>query len=171
MADRLDRMRRINIPTPNADLEKWLMGPECRALVERVTTEIYTLYQYTLPASRFDPRVPGSGEHNLRRGADMMIAQGGWYGEQDRWFGWVTNHALSYRKKRGEPYPRYIEYGKPTKGIPGQGQLRNAARVVAGELGTEIGVNLPGISRVERGRGSTLRGSGGRFVRNPLNRD
>jgi len=171
MADDLNRLRRINIPIPNKDLARWLAGPECRGLVERVTTEIYTIYRRTLPASDLDPKVPGSGTQNLRRGADMMIARGGFGGDQDRWFGWVSNHALSYRPRRGEPYPRFIEYGKPSKGIPGQHQLRNAAAIVAGQIGTSEGVNLPGISRAERGRGSKIRGGSGRFVRNPLNRD
>ena len=163
------RLRRINIPTPNPAMAEWLMGAECRGMVERVTAEIYTVYARTLPASEFDPDVPGSGEQNLRRHASWHVYTDGFGGEHDRWFGAVTNDALSYRPQRGAPYPRFIEYGKPSKGVPGQHQLREAAHLVAGQIGS--GINLPGISRVERGRGSKLRGSDGRFVSNPLNRD
>lgn len=162
-----DRLRRINIPTPNAALAEWLTGPECRAAVEEVTSRIYTVYARTLPASEFDPDVPGSGQQNLRRHAYWNV-----YQEGDRWFGEVGNDALSYRPQRGQPYPRYIEYGKPSKGVPGQGQLRAAAHLVAGGLSDSGHTNLPGISHAERGRGSRLRDrKTGRFVSNPLNRD
>ncbi len=159
MAD--DRLRRINIPIPNPSLAAWLMSPQCKAVVEQVTSEIFVAYHNTLPV------ITG----NLKRGAYMHVGHGGFGEDQDRWFGWVGNRALSYRPQRGKPYPRYIEYGKPTKGVPGQGQLRRAAHLVAGGLGDAAGVNIPGLSSAPEGRGSRLRGAGGRFVANPLNRD
>jgi hypothetical protein len=86
-----------------------------------------------------------------------------------RWFGWVGNNALSYRKQENQPYPRFIEYGKPSKGKPGQHQLANAVAVVAGGFAQPQGVNIPGITYEAKGRGSKLRGSyRGRFVANPL---
>lgn len=155
------RLRRINIPSPNPALADWLMGTECRGVVQEVTEKIFVTYQNTLPV------ITG----NLRRGAYMRVDHGGFGAEQDRWFGWVGNNALSYRKQRNQPYPRYIEYGKPTKGVPGQYQLRRAAELVAGGLGTAEGINIPGVTRDSRLKGSGLRGARGRIVANPLVQD
>lgn len=154
-------LRRINIPSPNPALADWLLGSESRAVVEEVTSEIFVAYRNTLPV------ITG----NLKRGAYMDVRVGGWGSDQDRWFGYVGNNALSYRPRRGYLYGRFIEYGKPTRGIPGQHQLQRAAHAVAGGLSTAGGVNIPGVSHEPRGRGSKLRGAGGRFIRNPLNRD
>lgn len=152
-----ERIRRINIPVPNPGLAEWLNGPECRAQVEMITQRIFVAYQQALPV------ITG----NLKRGAYYYVDKGGWGADKDRWFGWVGNNALSYRKTKNQPYPRFIEYGKPTRGIEGQHQLRDAI----GEMADGLSVNLPGISSAPEGRGSRLRGAGGRFVANPMNRD
>lgn len=157
------RLRRISIPTPNRGLAEWLKGSECRAMVEAATMEIFAVYQNSLPART----------GTLRAGAYYTVDHGGWGAEQDRWFGWVGNRALSYRKTRGYLYGRFIEWGKPTRGIPGQHQLRNAAH---GALSA-----IPGVSAVnvaaERstrtghfGRGNTAhrhvqRNASGRFAK------
>lgn len=156
-----DSLRRIDIPVPNPALADWLTGPQCKAIVTEVTTDIYLAYRNTLPV------ITG----NLQEGADMDVEIGGFGEDHDRWMGRVYNRALSYRRTRGKPYPRYIEYGKPSRGVPGQYQLRRAAHLVAGGLGDAAGINIPGLSAVPAGRGSRLRGDRGRFVRNPLNRD
>lgn len=152
-----ERLRRIHIPTPNPALADWLMSPEAKAIVTDVTAEIFTIYRNTLPVRT----------GNLQRGAEMDVVRGGFGEEKDRWYGYVTNTALSYRKQQGKPYPRYIEYGKPSRGVEGQYQLQRAANLVASGLGNTSAFNIPGLSRTPSGR---LRGAGGRFVRNPLNR-
>lgn len=154
-----ERLRRINIPTPNPALTEWLMGPQCRALVDEVTSEIYIAYVNTLPV------LTG----NLRQGAYYKVARGGFGNDQDRWFGWVGTSARSYRPQKGYLYGRYIEYGKPSRGQPGQAQLRRAAHLIAGGLGTPGGINVPGLRRENKSR---LRSTDtGRFVKNPLNQD
>lgn len=156
-----NRLRRINIPTPNADLAKWLMGPECRAEVERVTTEIYSYYVNSLPVRT----------GNLKTHAGYYIEHGGWGAERDRWFGWVTNDALSYRKTRGQPYPRVVEYGNRRLNIPAGRHLRRAAELVAGEIGSGR-MEVAGVVYDPTGRGSNLRSkTSGRFVANPLAKD
>lgn len=156
-------LRRINVPVPNRQLEEWLMGSECRTRIENITTLIYSAYVNYLPASEFDPKVPGSGERNLKRGAYYRVGLGHEWGYGTRWFGYVGNNALSYRKTRNKPYPRYIEYGKPTKGIPGRYDLANA---VNDAMGGEF--LMPGVTPVPQGRGSQLRGAGGRFIANTM---
>lgn len=153
MAD--DNLRRININVPNDQLAEWLLGPGCKAAVERVTAEIYSIYVSTLP------EITG----NLKAGANMYVDHGGWGADQDRWFGYVGNSALSYRNTKGKPYPRYIEYGKNGQG--GQHQLLRAAEIVGGHLGSEGGVSIPGVHRTAHGLRSEKTG---RFVANPLTR-
>lgn len=159
---RYERLRRINVPVPNPGLAEWLMGAESRRVVEEVTTEIFNAYYNTLPV------ITG----NLRRGAYMYVDVDTWGpGGSPRWFGYVGNKALSYRPRRGYLYGRFIEYGKPTRGIPGQHQLARAAELVAGDIGRRGGINIPGVAREPRGRGSKLRGAGGRFIEDQLARD
>lgn len=117
------RLERLQIPVPNPVLAEWLNGPQCRRMVETRTAQVYSVYVSLLPV------ITG----NLVRGAYWHVGRGGWGpGESDRWFGWVGNSALSYRKTRGQPYPRVIEWGKASRGIPGQGQLRLAGSIVLG---------------------------------------
>lgn len=155
MAD--DRLRRINIPIPNPALGAWLKSPQCRAEVEKVTTEIFTIYVNTLPIGdvvRDRDKHPG----RLRASAGIRMQFGGWGAEADRWFGYVTNSA---------PYAGVIEYGNTR--ISAQGQLRRAAGLIASDIGgAESAINIPGVTRDRRGRGSQLRGGGGRFIANPL---
>lgn len=153
-----DRVRRINIPIPNPGLGEWLKGPQCRAAVERVTAEVAAIYENSLPIGkvRDGDRHPGL----LKASVSWHVGPGGWGADQDRWFGYVTNSA---------EYAAVIEYGKGTR--PGQHQLRNAAAIVAGGVTSLEGVNIPGLSHAPQGRGSTLRGARGRFVRNPLAQD
>lgn len=140
------RLRRISIPVPNKGLAEWLMSPQCRELVESVTMEIHSVYQNSLPV------ITG----NLREGAYWHVGHGGWGGEQDRWFGWVGNRARSYRNKKGYLYGRFIEWGKPTRGIEGQHQLREAVHLVMSSL-----PNINPVNAVaERGRGSGRFGRG-----------
>jgi hypothetical protein len=168
--DPQNRLRRINIPTPNIELAAWLKGPECRAHVENITSQIFSYYYNSLPQSPLDPRVPGSGQRNLKNGADMKVELGGWGNDRDRWFGWITNDAMSYRKSIGQPYSRVIEYGGGKNNIPPGHQLQRAADFVARRVSSgDIGI--PGIQHEPAGRGSTLRGGRGRFVANPLARD
>jgi hypothetical protein len=117
--------------------------------VEEVTTQIYAVYVSNLPFR--------TGQ--LKESADIDIRPGGWGVEQDRWFGYVTNSA---------PYAAVIEYGSRRRNIAGGHQLRRAAEEISGGIGTAEGVNIPGLTRDRRGRGSTLRGAGGRFVANPI---
>ena len=120
----------LDIPIPNPALQEWLNGPECEAALREITGEIFRLYVNYLP------RRTGT----LRRGAGTMIQRMAVPGQTERWYGWVTNRALSYRKTKGKPYPRFIEYGKanvdehgnPTgTRTPAGMQLRNAAYKVA----------------------------------------
>lgn len=158
-----DRLRRISIPTPNKGLAEWLMGSECRALVEAATMEIHAAYQNSLPVRT----------GNLRDGAGWYVGHGGWGGEQDRWFGWVFNRALSYRPQTGYLYGRFIEWGKPSRGIPGQHQLRNATHSVLSSMASVSAVNAVAerSTRTGRfGRGNTAhrqvqRDARGRFVK------
>ena len=69
---------------------------------------------------------------NLRRAPICHVTRGGWGTQEDRWFGYVGNAALSYRTLQGKPYPRYIEYGK--RGAPAEGQLRRAAGLISGRV-------------------------------------
>jgi hypothetical protein len=161
-------LRSVNIPIPNPGLGEWLIGPQCREIVKAVTESIWVIYENTLPASRFDPDIPGSGERNLKRGANWDVNIGG-FGHSDRWVGYVYNTALSYKKQKGQPYPRAIEYGNPARNTPGQHQLRDAANAVGANIGVPgSAVNIPGVTRVPEGRGSKTRGGRGRFIANPL---
>lgn len=154
-------LRRINIPVPNADLARWLKGKQCRAEVERVTSQIFSYYQNSLPVRT----------GNLKAGADYYMDISGWGVEKDRWFGWVTNTARSYNKTRNEPYAGTVEYGNARFNIPAGNQLRNAAALVAGDISAGR-ISVSGVSNAPEGRGSTLRSDkSGRFVANPLNYD
>lgn len=104
---------------------------------------------------------------NLRRNADYYVEIGGWGVEKDRWFGWVTNDAQSYRPARDQPYSGTIEYGNPRRNIPAGHQLRDAATRLYGEISGGIR-SVPGVQYEAAGRGSKLRGGRGRFVANPL---
>lgn len=148
------RLRRINLQIPNEQLGEWLKGPECRAKIEEITHKVFTLYQNALPVR--------SG--NLRRGAYYTVGYGGWGTDQDRWFGWVGNRALSYRPTRGKRYPAAIEYGIPRRGIPGQHQLANAVAAVAGGMVQGGPTGRSDVWRDSRGRWRDRRG---RFVRRP----
>lgn len=164
------RLRRINLPGHNEQLAKWLLGAQCRKEVEKVTSQIFAYYLSSLPMSKLDPKVPGSGMKNLKRGADWYVDISGWYSEKDRWFGWVTNTSMSYRKQIDRPYSRVIEYGGGKNNIKPGNQLRDAARLIAGQVRSgEIG--LTGVTADPRIRGAGLRGGRGRFAANPLNQD
>lgn len=157
------RLRRISIPTPNKGLAEWLMSKECKAMVTEATMEIFSAYQNSLPVRT----------GNLRDGAYWTVGHGGWRGEQDRWFGWVGNRARSYRKTRGYLYGRFIEYGKPSRGIEGQHQLRNATHSVLSSMPGVSGVNAVAERSTRTGyfgRGNTAhrqlqRDARGRFVK------
>lgn len=133
MADpkgRLFRTGDMDIPIPNKAMAEWLVSPQCKAAVTEIAQHVYRLYRATAPASRVDFNVPGSGQENLRKGAKIavgIIDSGG----GPRYHAWVINRAVSYRNQKGQPYPRFIEWGKPSKGIKGGHQLRNAAEQVA----------------------------------------
>lgn len=147
-------IRRVKIPVPNPGLAEWLLGPECKSSVRAVTEAVYTIYVNTVPVRRpkdDDPEDwPPPG--NLKRGAAWDVGIGGW-GKNDRYFGWVYNDALSYRKQKGQPYPRFIEYGKPSKGKPGGYHLQKAAEIVAQNFGNTSNINLPpGYKRDRTGR-------------------
>lgn len=167
--DPLNRLARIKIPVPNKDLAKWLKGPRCRAEVEKVTLQIYTYYVNSLPVSELDPKYPGSGLANLKSHADWHVEISGWGVKNDRWFGWVTNDAMSYRPTKGQPYSRVIEYGNRKRNIPAGRHLQRAADIVAGRVSSGE-IALSGLSYAPEGRGSTLRGARGRFVANPIRR-
>lgn len=115
----------LDIPIPNPGLQEWLNGPECEAQLRKVTTEIYNLYVNALPEKK----------GVLRKGAGTKVARRGEPGQTERFHGWVTNRALSYRKTEGKPYPRFIEYGRKNKSGVGRSkagyQLRWAAETVA----------------------------------------
>jgi hypothetical protein len=133
MADpkgRLFRTGDMDIPIPNKALGEWLVSPQCKAAVTEIAQHVWREYVNALPESRVDFNVPGSGLQNLKKGAKIavgIIDSGG----GPRYHAWVVNRALSYRNQKWQPYPRFIEYGKPSKGIKGGRQLRNAAEAVA----------------------------------------
>lgn len=160
-------LRRINIPVPNDDLAKWLKGSKCRKAVEEVTSQIHAYYQNSLPVSRKDKRYPKAGTRNLKRHADYYVEIGGWGVKQDRWFGWITNTAMSYRPAKNQPYAGTVEYGNASRNIPAGNQLREAAAKISAEISGGAR-SLPGVQYEPAGRGSTLRGDRGRFVANPL---
>ena len=113
----LRRTGDTEIQIPNPALEAWLMSEDCRKEVLRVTNLIMVAYKNLLPYET----------GNLKAGAGAGIKNG-----PPRPVGYVLNKALSYRPTKGQPYPRFIEYGKPTKGIRGGHQLVRAAEMVAG---------------------------------------
>lgn len=98
----------LDVPIPNPGLQEWLNGPECEAQLKRITGEIYGYYVNALPQKT----------GNLREGAGTMVVRRGVPGQTERFHGWVTNRALSYRKTKGQPYPRFIEYGKANVALP-----------------------------------------------------
>lgn len=183
---RLRRLGRLDdIPIPNPAIADFLLSARLRSEVERVTATILAAYVNSLPMSEPDPNVPGAGKMNLRRHAgsrvEIVDTEMG-----PRWVGWVTNDAESYRPPKAPdraPYARFIEYGKPSKGIPGGYHLRRAAELVASSqmlnaASTAYGGDIPsaprmppGISYEPRGRGSQFRGARGRFVKAPIFRD
>jgi len=152
---------------PNPELEKILIGDEVRKKVADVTSQVLTAYINLLPESEADLKVPGSGERNLKRGANMrMVVMDS--GEGPRWHGWVINTALSYRPQKGKPYPRYIEYGKPTRDIDGGHQLREAAALIAGGSAWILGAELPtNWAHNPKGKGSQIINAKGQFARDP----
>ncbi|MFM8798894.1 MAG: hypothetical protein ACKODT_08050 [Fluviibacter sp.] len=150
-----DKFVEYSIPIPNPALAEWLRGPECRAAVSEIAQEIFSIYQNTVPVR----------EGNLKRGAYWDVQLGGWGAEKDRYFGIVGNRAVSYRGQKGKPYPRYIEGG--TRKMPGQHQLENAVAAVTGDISAGA-MAIPGLRYNPKGRGSTLQGPGGKFIRNPL---
>ncbi len=146
---------RINFEVPNPQLGEWLVGPECRRHVEKVSAEICARYQAMLPV------VTG----NLKAHARYDVEIGQDWGESPRWFGRVYNDALSYRRTRGKHYAQVVEYGKPARNIEGQHQLARAAYEV---VGAASGLTAPPIYRDIRAKGSQYRSSKtGRFVANP----
>ena len=141
-------LRRINVAVPNKQLADWMTGTECRQIVQRITTQIERLYYSNAP------EITG----NLKRGIGSRVAIGG--PRMDRYYGRVYNTALSYRKQKNKPYPRYVEYGKPSKGKRGGHHLERAVNTVLGTPGV-----FPGIIAAPEGRGSRLRDVGsGQFV-------
>lgn len=120
----------LDVPVPNPGLQKWLNGPECEAALKDVVEEIYRYYINYLPVKT----------GRLRSKASTVVKRVGVPGQTRRYHGWVTNSALSYRKTKGKPYPRFIEYGKANVDAEGNRtgtrtkagmQLRNAAWQVA----------------------------------------
>lgn len=158
-----DRFIEYDIPIPNPGLAEWLRGPECYAAMATIASEIYTIYQNTVPAPPSPPGLPRTG--NLRDKAYWSVEMGGWGTDKDRWFGIIGNRAVSYRGQLGMPYPRYVEGG--TRRMAGQHQFRDAVAAVTGEV-LGGGLTIPGITHDPRGRGSQLRGPGGKFIKNPL---
>lgn len=140
MADPINRLMNINIYSPNPAIAEMLAGPRVADNVERLTLEVFTIYQASLPVRT----------GNLKNGAYHYIAFDGWgEGEKDRWFGYVGNRALSYRGRKGVPYGAFIEWGKGAR--PGQHQLRNAAEAVFGS-DMQFGHGSPGNApRARRG--------------------
>lgn len=117
----------VDIPIPNPALAEWFKSPQCEAAVRNAAQQVYEAYYQALPASFVGP-VTGSGERRLKRGAGIEVQL-----MNERWNSWVINTALSYRRTRGQPYPRFIEYGKKnadgTHTAAGH-QLRDAAAAV-----------------------------------------
>jgi hypothetical protein len=120
----------ITIPIPNDALEAFLVSPKCKEAVLEVAQQVYRAYVNLLPASALNPRVTGSGQRNLKRGARIGTKIDSRNGTP-RHTAWVMNKALSYKPARGQPYPRAIEYGNPATGAPAGHQLRDAAAQVA----------------------------------------
>jgi hypothetical protein len=156
----------LDVPVPNPGLQKWLNGPECEAALKDVVEEIYRYYINYLPVKT----------GRLRGKASTVVKRVGVPGQTRRYHGWVTNSALSYRKTKGKPYPRFIEYGKANVDAEGNRtgtrtkagmQLRNAAWQVANRrfgaqaaaavlggmsgAGTDLGQARPAPKRVPSG--------------------
>jgi hypothetical protein len=120
----------LDVAVPNKALAAWLNGPEAEAQLKRVADEIYRAYKNSLP------RRTG----NLKRGAYRKVERRKLPRQTERYYAWIGNEALSYRKKEGQPYPRAIEYGRKTKsgGRTKAGyQLRLAAAEVARRRGLD----------------------------------
>jgi hypothetical protein len=98
----------LDIPIPNPGLQEWLNGPECKAQLIKITGEIFDLYVNVLPVKK----------GKLRKGAGTKVKRAGVPGQTERYHGWVINRALSYRPTKGQPYPRFIEYGKANVALP-----------------------------------------------------
>jgi hypothetical protein len=157
---------------PNPELAKILVGPAVKKEISKITSLVLTAYINLLPESEEEKRrdgtvVEGSGQRNLKRGASMrmqvMDTGGG-----PRWHGWVVNTALSYRPTKGQPYPRFIEYGKPARNIDGGHQLRRAAAIIAGGSSWILGAELPSKwAHNPKGKGSQIINAKGQFARDP----
>lgn len=92
----------FDVPIPNPALQEWLNSEDARKAIGRVVHEIRIAYTNYLPER--------TGA--LRAGTDAWVGRRTYPGQTERFYGWVGNRALSYRKRRGQPYPRFIEYGK-----------------------------------------------------------
>lgn len=118
MADPKNRLLRIgdwalDVPIPNPGLQAWLNSPQAKAALENVAQEVYRTYYNTLPKrSRRKSRKGDPPPGTLKRGAFHGVGQRTYPGQTQRYYAWVGNRALSYRKTMGKPYPRFIEYGK-----------------------------------------------------------
>lgn len=143
MADPKGRLLRIgdwglDVQIPNPALQEWLNSEECRVALEKIAQEVYRHYRNFLPASRANPKIPGSGMENLKKGAFSRVGRRTYPGQTERYYAWVGNRALSYKATKGKPYPRFIEYGKTnadgTRTKAGA-QLRRAMIAVADRRG------------------------------------
>jgi hypothetical protein len=143
MADPKGRLFRVgdwglDVPIPNPGLQKWLNSSEAKVQIDRVTREVFVAYQNSLPVK----------EGVLRAGARAGVGKRKYPGQSERYYGWVVNKALSYRPTTGQPYPRFIEYGKAnadgTRTRAGH-QLLRAAYLVAARRGAPA-VELSALS-------------------------
>lgn len=92
----------LDVQIPNPALQAWLNGPEAKAAIEKLTRQVYVAYVNALPEIT----------STLKKGAKPGVGRRKYPGQSERYYGWVINSALSYRPREGEPYPRFIEYGK-----------------------------------------------------------
>jgi hypothetical protein len=156
--DPLGRLRRtgdIDIPIPNPALAKWLLSPECEVAVRNAAQQVYDAYYQALPMSKRDPKVKGSGQQRLKKGAGIYVEI-----QNDRWQSWVINKAMSYRPTKNKPYPRYIEYGKENRDGSRSNaghQLRDAAmRVFGNKMTAADGISSAGGYSPGSGRSELL---------------
>lgn len=129
MADPKGRLLRIgdwglDVQIPNPALQEWLNSEECERALAKIAADVRRAYVNYLPRRR----------GVLKGGAFQGVGRRTPPGGTQRWYAWVGNRALSYRATKGQPYPRFIEYGKAnTDGTRTGGgyQLHNAALLVA----------------------------------------
>jgi hypothetical protein len=154
---RLRRTGDVDIPIPNPGLAKWLVSPACEVAVRDAAQRVYNAYYQALPSSKRDPKVKGSGQQRLKKGAGIYVEI-----QNDRWQSWVINKALSYRPTKKKPYPRFIEYGKKNRDGSRSNaghQLRDAAmRVFGNKMGAADGIGLAGEYSPGSGRSELLEG-------------